>query len=109
MELKYCINNEDKKQYKNIHSILRNKLHISNRLLTKLIQKNCITLNNSICDTRHSFNDNDILTINFDYYEDNMNIVSTPMDLDIRPVNRLDSNTSRISHLCKMFIHTRNT
>ena len=155
MELKYCINNEDKKQYKNIHSILRNKLHISNRLLTNLIQKNCIYLNNSICDTRHSFNDNDILTINFDYYEDNMNIVSTPMDLDIiyedewllivnkpagiaihpsilhysdslsngikfyfdsinlhkkiRPVNRLDSNTSRISHLCKMFIHTRNT
>ena len=27
----------------------------------------------------------------------------------IRPVNRLDSNTSRISYICKMFIHTRNT
>ena len=148
MELKYCINNHDKETYKNIHSILRNELQISNRLLTKLIQKNCIMLNGSICDTRNAFETNDILTVSFDYTEDNANVVSTKMDLDIiyeddwlliinkpagvaihpsilhysdslsnsvkfyfdsiglhkkiRPINRLDFNTSRIGYFCKM-------
>lgn len=148
MKLQYCINTYDKKTYKNIHSILRNKLQISNRLLTKLIQQNCIMLNGSICDTRNDFEINDILTVSFDYAEDNANVVSTKMDLDIiyedewlliinkpagvaihpsilhysdslsntvkfyfdsiglqkkiRPINRLDFNTSRIGYFCKM-------
>lgn len=144
MEIKYYITKHDKSTYENIHSILRNVLHISNRLLTKLIEKNCIFLNNSTCDTRNSFEENDILTVNFDYSEDNTNVVHTKMDLEIiyedewflivnkpagvaihpsilhyadslsngiksyfdsiglkkkiRPVNRLDFNTSRIGY-----------
>ena len=146
MEIKYQITMQDKNNYENINSILKNELQISNRLLTKLIKKSAIMLNGSICDTRNSFEVNDILTINFNYSEDNSNIVPTKMDLDIiyedewllivnkpagiaihpsilhynnslsngvkcyfdlinlnkkiRPVNRLDSNTSRISCFC---------
>ena len=146
MEIKYQITMQDKNNYENINSILKNELQISNRLLTKLLKKSSIMLNGSICDTRNSFEVNDILTINFKYSEDNSNIVPTKMDLDIiyedewllivnkpagiaihpsilhyndslsngvkyyfdlinlnkkiRPVNRLDSNTSRISCFC---------
>ena len=153
MKLKYCITINDKNKYENIHSLLKNELHISNRLLTKLIEEKCIKLNDSICDTRNSFEINDILIINFDYYEENANVVPTKMDLDIiyeddwllivnkpagvaihpsilhyadslsngvkfyfdsiglqkkiRPVNRLDFNTSRISYFCKMCLYPR--
>ena len=153
MEIKYCITVNDKNKYENIHSLLKNELHISNRLLTKLIEEKCIKLNDSICDTRNSFEINDILIINFDYPEDNANVVPTKMDLDIiyeddwllivnkpagvaihpsilhyadslsngvkfyfdsiglqkkiRPVNRLDFNTSRISYFCKMCLYPR--
>ena len=153
MKLKYCITINDKNKYENIHSLLKNELHISNRLLTKLIEEKCIKLNDSICDTRNSFEINDILIINFDYPEDNANVVPTKMDLDIiyeddwllivnkpagvaihpsilhyadslsngvkfyfdsiglqkkiRPVNRLDFNTSRISYFCKMCLYPR--
>ena len=146
METKYQITMQDKNNYENINSILKNELQISNRLLTKLLKKSSIMLNGSICDTRNSFEVDDILTINFNYSEDNSNIVPTKMDLDIiyedewllivnkpagiaihpsilhyndslsngvkyyfdlinlnkkiRPVNRLDSNTSRISCFC---------
>lgn len=153
MELRYIIKKEDKKNYETIQAILRNTLQISNRLLTKLIKNNCITLNGSICDTRNSFETNDILKINLGYPEDNSNIVPTKMNLNIiyeddwllivnkpagiaihpsilhyadslsngikfyfdsiglqkkiRPVNRLDFNTSRIGYFCKMCLHTR--
>ena len=155
MELKYCINRNDKNKYENIHSLLKNELHISNRLLSKLIEEKNISLNHSICDTRSSFEVNDILIINFNYPEDNANVVPTKMDLKIiyedewllivnkpagiaihpsilhyadslsngvkfyfdsiglqkkiRPVNRLDFNTSRISYFRKMCLYTRNT
>ena len=153
MKLKYCITINDKNKYENIHSLLKNELHISNRLLTKLIEEKCILLNGSICDTRNSFEINDILSVNFDYFEENANVVPTKMDLDIiyeddwllivnkpagiaihpsilhyadslsngikfyfdsiglqkkiRPVNRLDFNTSRISYFCKMCLYPR--
>lgn len=153
MELSYKIEKEDKEKYENIHSLLRNELSISNRLLTKLIDENCITLNGSICDTRNSFEIDDILTVTFNYSEDNTNVVPTKMDLNIiyedewllivnkpagvaihpsilhyadslsngikfyfdsislpkkiRPVNRLDFNTSRISYFCKMCLYSR--
>ena len=155
MKLTYIIKKEDIETYETIHAILRNTLQISNRLLTKLIENNCITLNDSIRDTRSSFEVNDILIVNFDYPEDNANVVPTQMDLDIiyedewllvvnkptgmaihpsilhyadslsngikyyfdsiglakkiRPVNRLDFNTSRISNFRKMCLYPRNT
>lgn len=83
MQIKYCINNNDKNKYQNINSLLKNELHISNRLLTKLIEQNCIYINNYICDTRNSIEENNILTINFDYIEDNTNVVPTKMNLEI--------------------------
>ena len=153
MKLKYCITINDKNKYENIHSLLKNELHISNRLLTKLIEEKCILLNSSICDTRNSFEINDILSVNFDYFEENANVVPTKIDLDIiyeddwllivnkpagvaihpsilhyadslsngvkfyfdsiglpkkiRPVNRLDFNTSRISYFRKMCLYPR--
>ena len=155
MELLYYINDTDKNKYENIHSLLKNELHISNRLLTKLIERNDILLNGSICDTRNSFKVNDILVVNFDYPENNSNVIPTKMNLEIiyedewllivnkpagiaihpsilhyadslsngvkfyfdsiglqkkiRPVNRLDFNTSRISSFCQMCLYPRNT
>ena len=75
MKIQYCISANDKNMYETIHLVLKNKLLISNHLLTKLIENNCIFLNNSICDTRNSFKENDILIVNFDYLEDNTNII----------------------------------
>lgn len=148
MKIKYILNAKDKIKYKNINSFLAQELQFSNRLITRLINKRCIMLNDINCDTRTSFNVNDALIINFNFEEDNTNVVPTKMNLDIvyeddwllivnksagiaihpsilhysdslsngikyyfdsiglkkkiRPVNRLDFNTSRISYLCKM-------
>lgn len=148
MKITYCLTINDKNKYEQIDSILKNEFHFSNRLLAKLIEKKCIFLNGCICDTRNTFDVNDILTIDLNYSEDNTNVVATKMNLDIvyedewlliinkpvgiaihpsilhysdslsngvkfyfdsinlqkkiRPVNRLDFNTSRISNFCKM-------
>ena len=153
MELIYYITDKVKNRYETIHSLLKNELQISNRLLTKLIEEQGILLNGSVCDTRNLFESNDILTVNFNYAENNDNIVPTKMDLDIiyedewllivnkpsgiaihpsilhyadslsngvkfyfdsiglpkkiRPVNRLDFNTSRISYFRKMCLYPR--
>lgn len=153
MEITYRITVNDKNKYENIHSILKNELHISNRLLTKLIEEKCIMLNGSLCDTRNSFEINDKLVIHFNYSENNTNVVPTKMDLEIiyeddwllivnkpagiaihpsilhyadslsngvkfyfdsiglqkkiRPVNRLDFNTSRTSYFCKICLYSR--
>lgn len=66
-----------------LNNILQNNLKISSRLLYKLIKNNCISLNGKDCDTRSIASPNDIITINFDYSEDNSNIVPTEMDLNI--------------------------
>lgn len=66
-----------------LNNILQNNLKISSRLLYKLIKNNCISLNGKECDTRNIASPNDIITINFDYSEDNSNIVPTEMDLNI--------------------------
>ena len=66
-----------------LNNILQNNLKISSRLLYKLIKNNSISLNGKECDTRNIASPNDIITINFDYSEDNSNIVPTEMDLNI--------------------------
>ena len=81
MKLEYLINKND--NYKTINSVLNSEFSLSNRLRTKLIKNNCIFINGSICDTRSTVKFNDIITINFDYEEDNSNIVPTKMNLDI--------------------------
>ena len=79
MELKYKVENENL----TINQILQNNLKVSSRLLYKLVKNNCIFLNGKECDTRNMASPNDIITINFDYSEDNSNIVPTEMDLNI--------------------------
>lgn len=83
MQIKYIIKEDDKSKYNTINSILINELDFSNRLLSKLIKQKLVLVNNKIFDTRNSFNTGDIITINFDFEEDNSNIVPIKMDLDI--------------------------
>ena len=83
MQIKYIIKEDDKNKYNTINSILINELDFSNRLLSKLIKQKLVLVNNKIFDTRNSFNTGDIITINFDFEEDNSNIVPIKMDLDI--------------------------
>ena len=79
MEIKYEIKNNTQ----TINSILQNELKVSSRLLYKLIKLNKIELNHKPCDTRKTGNLEDTITVNFDYEEDNSNIVPTKMDLNI--------------------------
>ena len=77
------INYEIKNNTQTINSILQNELKVSSRLLYKLIKLNKIELNHKPCDTRKTGNLEDTITVNFDYKEDNSNIVPTKMDLNI--------------------------
>ena len=79
MNLKYTINQSNQ----TINQILKSKLHISSRLLYKLINKKTIYLNNKVCDTRDISNIGDHLLIDLSYDEDNSNIVPSKMKLDI--------------------------
>ena len=79
MQLKYIVKNNEL----NINQILQNELNISSRLLYKLIKNERILLNGNICDTRNYANTGDVLIVDFDYEEDNSNIVPAKMDLDI--------------------------
>ncbi len=81
MKLKYEIKESDTQ--KSIHTILKNELQISSRLLTKLIKHQKITINQTICNTKNIAKTNDLLEINFDFLEDNSNITPTQMNLDI--------------------------
>ena len=146
MKLEYKINKQDIE--KNINQILKTKLNLSTRLLSKLIKNKQITINQKVCDTRNLANLDDILEVHFDLPEDNTNILPTKMELDIiyedewfmvvnkpsnmpihqsrlhytdslsngikfyfdkiglskkiRPINRLDLDTSRFSPICQM-------
>lgn len=81
MELNYTVTNNC--QYLNINQILVNEFNISTRLRSKLIKLKCIYKNSVVADTRDYISAGDIITINFDYSEDNSNIVPTKMTLDI--------------------------
>ena len=78
MILRY--NNESEKT---INSILKNNLDVSSRLLTKLINMKRVYLNDKIVDTRTVAKINDVISIDFNYEEDNSNILPCKMDLDI--------------------------
>ncbi len=81
MELNYTVTNNC--QYSNINQILVNEFNISTRLRNKLIRLKCIYKNSAVADTRDYISAGDIITIDFDYGEDNSNIVPTKMELDI--------------------------
>ena len=67
----------------NINEILTKKLGISTRLKNKLIKNKHILLNGTFVDTRSIAHMGNILTIDLDYSEDNSNIVSKQMNLEI--------------------------
>ena len=77
------INYEIKNNTQTINSTLQNELKISSRLLYKLIKLNKIELTHKPCDTRKTDTFGDTITINFDYEEDNSNIIPTKMNLNI--------------------------
>ena len=80
MILEYIVKNNN---YQNINQILKQEFQISARLLHKLITEKHIFLNGFITDTRSSIANNDIITVNLDFEEENTNIISTQMKLDI--------------------------
>ncbi len=80
MELEYLVENN---KYKNINEILSLEFKISTRLKNKLIKKGMIFLNGSVVDTRSNINIGDKLVIDFNYNEDNSNIVPKEIPLDI--------------------------
>ena len=80
-KLEYKTKSEDKD--KKINEILKTKLKISTRLLTKLINLNKIYLNNKPADTRTPININDIITIDLNYEETSSSIIPTKMNFEI--------------------------
>ena len=81
MILKYIVGKID--DDKTINQIINEKFDLSNRLFSKLINNKRIYVNDSNIDTRKKVNINDRIEIDFNYYEDNSNIVAKQMDLDI--------------------------
>ena len=80
MELKYLVENKD---YKNINEILSLHFKISTRLKNKLIKEKRIFLNGKNIDSRYEVNIGDNIVIDFNYEEDNSNIVAKNIPLDI--------------------------
>ena len=78
MEIIYNVRNE-----LNIKEVLRKSLSMSSRLITK-IKYNHLYLNGSHCSVNSTVQTGDIVCVDFNYTEDNSNIVSNPqIKLDI--------------------------
>lgn len=81
MRLEYIVTNND--NGKNIKDILLSCLHISHRLLITLKRENAIFLNDFPTFVYQNVSVNDKISVSFDYAEDNSNIVSKQIPLDI--------------------------
>ena len=81
MILKYIVNKNDSS--KTINEIISRKFNLSNRLFSRLIKNKNIFVNDKNIDTRLKVTENDVITIDLNYEEDNSNIVSKQMNLDI--------------------------
>ena len=81
MEIKYIVKEND--NYSNINDVLNLEFKISSRLKLKLINKKSIFLNSCFYDTRTAIKPNDEIVVNFDYEEDNSNILSKKQSLNI--------------------------
>ena len=81
MQLKYIVKKTD--NYTDINEILNTKFSISSRLRVKLINNKSVILNGSFVDTRTHIKPYDTICIDFNYKEDNSNIIPTKMELDI--------------------------
>ena len=81
MFLEYVIKKDD--GFKTINDVLTSYFGISSRLRNKLINLKAVKLNGVFVNTKNFVKESDSITIDFDYDEDNSNIVPTKMDLDI--------------------------
>ena len=79
MKLEYQVTEQDQ----TINQILKNKLHISSRLMNKLISNKLVKVNNSPCDTRFIVNVGDLISIDLSYEEDNSNIIACNEPIEI--------------------------
>lgn len=80
MLISYVVKND---KFENIKDILKGHFMISDRLLLKLKNNNKVFLNNTPCNIKDKVNLNDTISFSLDFIEDNSNIVSTEMNLDI--------------------------
>ena len=81
MFLEYVIKKDD--GFKTINDVLTSYFGISSRLRNKLINLKAVKLNGVFVNTKNFVKESDSITVDFDYDEDNSNIVPTKMDLDI--------------------------
>ena len=80
MDLKYIVKDN---KYINIKQILKEEFNISSRLYLKLKNSVHIFLNGTPTPYDKKVNINDIIEIDLNFEEDNSNIVSTKMDLNL--------------------------
>ncbi len=80
MELKYKNNNDN---YKRILDVLKLEFDMSDRLILKLKRNTKIYLNEIVSYTWTPISIGDTIKVLIDFEEDNSNIASTPMNLDI--------------------------
>ena len=70
-------------KYQNINQILKQEFKLSARLMHKVISNNLVLLNGTQTDTRNRPNYGDTIKVDLNYEEENDNIVSTQMKLNI--------------------------
>ncbi len=81
MEFNYTVNTPN--LYNTVKDVLKNYFLVSSRLLLKLKNNNCVFLNNKKCTINSTVSLGDIISFSLDYEEDNSNIVSTNIPLNI--------------------------
>lgn len=81
MFLEYIVKKED--NFKTINEVLTSHFGISSRLRNKLISLEAIKVNDKFVNTKNFIKELDVITIDFNYVEDNSNIIPNKMDLDI--------------------------
>lgn len=81
MKLEYIATDND--NGKSVKDVLLSYLHISHRLLITLKRENAIFLNDLPAFVYQSVSIDDKISVSFDYEEDNSNIVSKQISLDI--------------------------
>ena len=81
MFLEYVVKKDD--DFKTINEVLTSNFYISSRLRNKLINLKAVKLNGNFVNTRSFVKELDLITIDFNYEEDNSNILPTKMDLQI--------------------------
>lgn len=80
--MKLCYINTNSK-YLTVKDIIKNEFNISTRLTTKLKLDHKILLNNLPCSINDKLNLHDSIIVDFDYEEDNSNIVPNNISLEI--------------------------